>query len=147
MTDSMLTHDGITQPITEWALDYGIYPSVIADRLTRGWTTEHAITAPMIVAPTQRLTPDHMPGLPRLSRTRQGRKRLYQHEGLALTRIELAKRIGVSPHTLRARLGLGMTMAESVAMGRLKAGRAGVAQNLAAPEGTGGGASRKIFPK
>lgn len=65
MTDTMLTHDGITQPVTEWALDYGIYPNVITDRLARGWTIDRAITTPMIVAPRQQLIPHYMPGMSR----------------------------------------------------------------------------------
>ena len=66
MTDAMLTHDGITQPITEWALDYGIYPNVITDRLARGWSVDRAIITPMVTAPHQRLDHKHLPDLPTL---------------------------------------------------------------------------------
>lgn len=50
-----LTFDGTTQPISEWALDYGITPAVIIARLERGLSIEEAITKPMVVARGQRL--------------------------------------------------------------------------------------------
>jgi hypothetical protein len=50
-----LTFDNITQPITEWARDYGIPVSIIQRRLNEGWSTEHAITHPMPTRPGDRL--------------------------------------------------------------------------------------------
>lgn len=64
--ENSITLDDITQPVVEWALDYGIYPSVILDRLARGWPVERAITTPMVTVPRQRLNSEHMPGLPKL---------------------------------------------------------------------------------
>ncbi|MEW9838088.1 hypothetical protein [Mesorhizobium marinum] len=46
-----LTHDGITQPIVEWALDYGIPPGLILKRLQRGMSVGPAITTPMRARP------------------------------------------------------------------------------------------------
>lgn len=43
----MLTHDGITLPLVEWAEKVGIAPETIRRRvLTRGWTVERALTTP-----------------------------------------------------------------------------------------------------
>lgn len=45
--ETILEHDGIQQPITEWALDYGITPAIIIGRLERGMSVADAITIPM----------------------------------------------------------------------------------------------------
>lgn len=45
--ETILEHDGIQQPIIEWALDYGITPTIIIGRLGRGMSIEAAITTPM----------------------------------------------------------------------------------------------------
>lgn len=44
---TILEHDGIKQPIKEWALDYGITPAIIMGRIERGQTIADAITTPM----------------------------------------------------------------------------------------------------
>ena len=48
-TSTMLDFDGVSQPVSEWALDYGITSKVICARLRNGWTIERAITEPMRV--------------------------------------------------------------------------------------------------
>lgn len=58
--DDFLTFDDIEQPITEWALDYGVTPAVIIARLERGLSVEQAITTPMVTAPGQQLTGKHL---------------------------------------------------------------------------------------
>lgn len=45
--ETILDHDGIQQPILEWALDYGITPAIIIGRLERGLSIADAITTPM----------------------------------------------------------------------------------------------------
>ncbi|MGP4727099.1 hypothetical protein ACSV5S_20740 [Agrobacterium deltaense] len=45
--ETILEHDGIQQPIIEWALDYGITPAIIIARLERGMSIADAITTPM----------------------------------------------------------------------------------------------------
>ncbi len=45
--ETILEHDGIQQPIVEWALDYGITPAIIIGRLERGVAVSEAITIPM----------------------------------------------------------------------------------------------------
>lgn len=124
MTDTMLTLDGITQPINDWALDYGIYPAVIAERLERGWSAERAVTVPMIVAPGQILCSDHISGLPPLPKTRrimrdhrhataQGKR--IVHNGKSLTIRQWSDLLGVSYGTIAARLRLGMPVEKVLA--------------------------------
>ncbi|MET3925990.1 hypothetical protein [Devosia sp. 2618] len=136
MTDTMLTHDGITQPITEWALDYGIYPAVITDRLARGWTASRAITAPMVAAPRQRLDAQHMRGLtiaPRRVRAGSNARR-FEHDGRALTVREWSIVCRSSVTTINCRLKRGWPIANALT------GKApGVVENLPPLEGTGGG--------
>jgi hypothetical protein len=49
--DELLTFDGITQSINEWALDYGIPAKTIMSRLQQGMPVERAITKPILVKP------------------------------------------------------------------------------------------------
>jgi hypothetical protein len=49
--NDLLTLDGITQPITEWALDYGIPAAKIMARLKQGMTIEKAVTTPIRAKP------------------------------------------------------------------------------------------------
>ncbi|TJV71051.1 MAG: hypothetical protein E5X76_17850 [Mesorhizobium sp.] len=49
--NDLLTLDGVTQPIIEWALDYGIPAKRIMDRLQKGMTVEKAITKPIRAKP------------------------------------------------------------------------------------------------
>jgi hypothetical protein len=152
MTD-MLTHDGITQPINEWALDYGIYPSVITDRLARGWTTQRAITTPMIVAPGQQLLHTHLPGIPRPRRkakpkssSPRPRNRLVVSGDVALTISQWSELTGISKQSLRNRIRRGMTMADAIAVGILPSGRPGVGKNFAPSTGTGAGSTTQDIP-
>lgn len=151
----MITMDGITQPIVEWALDYGIYPAVISDRLARGWTAERAITAPMMVAPHQRLNGKFLPGLPKcrhpkatLTRPNPLRpKKLYEWHDRGLTITELSRSTGISTQSLRNRMARGLTIAQAVAIGSLPPGRPGWSRTCQPLWGPAGGASRKVFPK
>jgi len=54
MSSLIVSFDGITQSISEWALDYGIPATLIVERLHRGWSIPRAITEPMPVKPGQR---------------------------------------------------------------------------------------------
>ncbi|WP_410824339.1 hypothetical protein [Methylobacterium oryzisoli] len=56
----MIRIDRITQPITEWALDYGIPVALIRSRLKRGWSEERAVTEPMVVWRGEKLPADAM---------------------------------------------------------------------------------------
>ncbi|WP_311028215.1 hypothetical protein [Mesorhizobium koreense] len=57
---TMIAFDGIEQPVTEWALDYGIAPAVIIARLERGMPVAEAITKPMVAARGQKLSGEHI---------------------------------------------------------------------------------------
>ncbi len=146
MTDTMLTYDGITQPINDWALDYGIYPNVITDRLASGWTTERAITTPMIVAPDQKLNPEHMPSLPKPARKAPRQLLRYEFDGETLTLSEWSDRMGINRDVLRQRLRLGMEIGDALTRPVRQTGP-GVVQNLGASMGTGAGCTTQDFPE
>ncbi|MER9763714.1 hypothetical protein [Mesorhizobium sp. M0138] len=63
--NDLLTFDGITQSINEWALDYGIRTELIIARLKRGAEVERAITLPMRATPGERLPEMTWPSQPR----------------------------------------------------------------------------------
>ncbi|KFL30649.1 hypothetical protein JP75_14345 [Devosia riboflavina] len=140
----MLTHDGITQPINEWALDYGIYPDVIADRLERRWSVERAITTPMVVVPRQRLNKPEPRTAQRPASTKRGKRLTYM--GQCLTVCEWSAVIGVTTHTINNRIRKGMPI-EGVLSRALPIGRPGVAQNLCPSKGTGGGSVAQDIPQ
>jgi hypothetical protein len=100
----MITFEGITQPIEEWALDYGIPAKLIKDRLKRGWTVERAITQPMRLVKLSKRKPA----------SQDRRARLYTHNGETLMVRQWAERAGVSPDTFRQRLVAGWTFAEAI---------------------------------
>jgi hypothetical protein len=60
MTPTMLTFDGTTQSVTEWALDYGITPHTISRRLRKGWSVGRAITTPIPSKPGARLSGSYL---------------------------------------------------------------------------------------
>lgn len=43
----MLTHNGITQNITDWAMALGMRPQTLTERLRLGWSPERALTQPV----------------------------------------------------------------------------------------------------
>ncbi len=94
----LLTFDGITQPVSEWALDYGIPAELIIERLQQGQSVEAAITTMMPFATPQR----------------DGRAHSYTHDGVALTIREWAARSGVPRATLTQRLRRGMSIGEAI---------------------------------
>lgn len=154
MTDALLTFDGITQPINDWALDYGIYPAVIAERLEHGWTAERAITTPMAIAPRQRLEANHLPGLPELTRKRRrctkpvrrmrknnrgAKSRHYiEHDGERLSVSQWSERVGISATTLRRRFKDGWPIHLVLSSERMS-GQGRVVRDFAPISGTGGG--------
>lgn len=150
--NDLLTHAGTTQSVNDWALDYGIYPAVILDRLARGWCAERAITAPMITVPNQRLDQRHMPAArksaPSLKRracaVRWGKR--YAHEGRVLTVAEWSKVTGVKAATIHHRLRQGWPM-HMVLRSELRIRRPGVVANFPQPVGTGGGPIAQDIPE
>lgn len=98
--DDLLTFDGITQPVSEWALDYGIPAELMIERINAGQSIDRAITTPMEAAPGQKLP------LPRA--------RLYTHGGNTLTLREWAERTGIPKATLAQRLARGSSLADAI---------------------------------
>jgi hypothetical protein len=50
---AMLTFNGTTQCVADWATDLGVYPQRLRDRLKAGWSVEKTLTTPS-AAPRQR---------------------------------------------------------------------------------------------
>lgn len=98
---TVLTYDGVTQPISEWALDYGILTAVIIARLERGLSVERAITKPMVTAPGQKLIAHKRPAQTLPNRKPNER---YAFNGKSLTMSEWATEIGISRSALLRRL-------------------------------------------
>lgn len=147
----MLTFDGITQPVGDWALDYGIYPAVITDRLSRGWPVEQAITKPMIVAPKQRLTREHMMGLPVTQKRRYPnakRAKLLCYDGLTLSIPEWGDRLNIPSIRLYKRLSSGWSVERTLStkIDARAERQLGVVKNLSASSGTGGGSTTQDIP-
>ncbi len=98
-----LTFDGITQPIAEWALDYGIPADLIRDRLRKGWTVERAITAPMRVHKGQKLEAPKAPKAP-------ARRGTYTYKGRTQSLAHWAEQYRLDPGTARCRLRKGIPL-------------------------------------
>jgi len=46
----MLTYNGVTLPLVEWAIEVGIHSETIRRRVLKyGWTTERALTTPSLI--------------------------------------------------------------------------------------------------
>ena len=113
---TILEHDGIMQPITEWALDYGITPAIIIGRLERGETIADAITTPMFVGHAdQRLPIFHRKQRSHDAQTKRKKApRLITHDGITLNLSQWARRCGLSIATLRGRLMAGWSIATAL---------------------------------
>ncbi|WP_127595966.1 hypothetical protein [Nitratireductor alexandrii] len=129
--DDLLTMNGVTQPIAEWALDYGIPASLILTRLNRGMSTARAITKPMRAKPG-----DQLPEPPSTPET-------YEFDGQAHTIAEWAKITGISQCVLRDRIRAGWQI-KRVLTTPTKRGRV---SNFSASMGTGAGSDVQAMPK
>lgn len=105
----LLTIDHITQPITEWAADYGIPVNLISSRLRRGWSEERAVTEPMIVRRGEKLPADAVPSPMNTWKPEQRDNRLT-FDGLSLTISEWSGRTGIAYHTIKVRLRKGWSV-------------------------------------
>lgn len=166
---TMITFDGITQPVTEWALDYGIAPAVIVARLERGLSVEQAITTPMVTARGQKLTGKHLDRYirsqrfawqcdrrkraPRTTQPSRHRPRRptqrYAFDGRTMTLWEWSKELGISASTLEKRVRAGWPI-ERVLMptdGRKDRKRPGVVSNFETLRGTGAGSFPQEIPE
>lgn len=170
-----ITHGGTTQPVEEWALDYGLDPFILSLRLEAGWPPADAIETPLDHAPGYRL-PDYCDAclLPpdtgtsdrpddRRTPAEQRRKGgnpngretsvFIEHGGLRLSLKEWSARLNVPRGTLYARLRAGHPAASILApsYGRRRARRARLAaggkQLSSNAAETGAPVTRKIASK
>lgn len=122
---TILEHDGITQSITEWALDYGITPGIIIGRLERGLTVADAITKPMQIGYRgQKLASPDMEAFifanerrsrrVRVSTTALRRHQAYTHNGKSLTIAGWSVASGVKAPTIRSRLRAGLPIGMAI---------------------------------
>ena len=153
--ETMLTFDNETKPINEWALDYGITPSIIIARLERGETIANAITKPMKIGhPSQRLPAFHRKQRETVRRRRHvwpapvpsvmGRPQTtLSFNGETRTLREWAQVIGVTYHALCARKRKGWSIEQMLTTPRLGAGGPGVVSNLSEAIGTDAGSTAR----
>lgn len=115
-----ITLNGTTQPITKWALDYGIPVKLIVARIESGWSEERAITEPMRVTAGSTLPFDAMV---RPKRCVSGpAPQLVEFNGEALTIKQWAARLGLYEVTLRARLlNRNWTLERALTTGNIRA--------------------------
>jgi hypothetical protein len=109
---TLLTHEGVEQPIREHALDYGIPSSRIIMRLVAGWSVDNAISRPVLIDAPIAIAPRQP------SRKRGRPARTYTHEGLTLTIREWAEHTGITKDRIHIRMSEGMTIAEAIAKSR-----------------------------
>jgi hypothetical protein len=103
--DTLITFDGVEQPISEHALDYGIPASRIIMRLNAGWSIEHAITRPVRLATGMQ---------PRKPAKADARRSTYTYGGRSLTLRQWADTSGIGVGTIRWRLKKGKPFVEAI---------------------------------
>lgn len=136
-----LTHDGNTQAVSEWALDYGIPASLIQQRICRGWSVADAITTPMRTFPGDQLKRDAHIDRP------DHRLRLIEHDGVCLSLNAWAQRTGIKPGTIAYRLGRGWSVEQALAPHNLRGRcRWGVVPDFVPLAGTGAGSTAQETP-
>lgn len=148
---TILEHDGMKQPITDWALDYGITPAIIIARLERGMAIADAIIKPMKtgyrgqrlpifskqqVPPRKKRTPSDHPAT-----------KTFTHDGNTLSLSDWAQQTGLKVKTLQSRLrkGWSLELALSEPTGARLGNRAhrkpGVVFDFPPSKGTGAGST------
>lgn len=109
----LLTYDGQTQTLEDWALDYGIPHRLINARLYAGCSIETAITKPMLVRQGQRKA------IPRVSRqptcTRPAKS--IEFNGECLTVQQWADHLGITKAALHMRIRLGWPLERALTTG------------------------------
>lgn len=142
--ETILEHDGISQSILEWALDFGITPNVIIARLHRGMSVPDAITVPMVVAHSgQRLPIFSHEQVPR-----NRRKDYFTVRGETKSLMEWASQIGITRTALLARVRV-MSIEDALALGAEEhpnTDTPGVVENFTPSEGTGAGSTSQETP-
>lgn len=87
-----LTHNGITQSVTDWAAAIGVTANTLRQRFTACWPLDRALSA----EPHGGATPNRHPRLEQLT-----------HAGQTKSVLQWAADCGITPNTLRMRLRLG----------------------------------------
>lgn len=136
----ILTHDNITQPIDEWAADYGIPADLITLRIAAGWTTADAIETEtptkareikqhrrdLRAEARRHRAPERV--LPK--RSKPSVQRFIAHDGETLTVRQWSDRLGIPRHTIHSRLKLGLPVARVLTPGDLRATFKGVKPSI-----------------
>ncbi len=164
---TILEHDDIKQPVTEWALDYGITPAIIIGRLERGETIADAINTPMHVGHReQKLASHDMEKFITQNMARWKRERGLQHrnikrrtgvepktytfDGKTLSITEWSAHTGLLATTIRSRLWKGWDIASALSLPVDRHGNRqhepGVVSDLSAFAGTGAGSTVQETP-
>jgi len=107
--ETILEHDGIQQPIIEWALDYGITPAIIIGRLQRGLSIADAITIPMKTGHQRQRLPIFSKEQVN-SRSRNTVTPTHTVNGITRTIAEWAEGLNLSVSSLQQRLAKGMPL-------------------------------------
>jgi predicted DNA-binding transcriptional regulator AlpA len=105
--ETIIALDGVEQPISEHALDWGIPASLIIARLHDGWDKREAIETPMPVRKGQRLRT-------RRTTDRKGvgkpHGKTLTFNGETLTVKQWSERTGINRHTINYRLRQGWSI-------------------------------------
>lgn len=136
--DDLLTFKGVTQSISEWALDYGITVEIIMQRLRAGMRVGKAITKPMIVKRGFRL-PD--PNGEEDQRPTRPTAIMATFNGETRSLLEWSRITGISRTTIGRRLDEGWTIEKALTIPPRGKAKPGVVSNLSASLGTGAGST------
>lgn len=141
---TILAHASIEQPITEWALDYGITPAIIIARLERGETVADAITTPMTVTHSGQQLPifHRKQRLPKLRKLKP--RALYTFDNHTMNIAQWARHTGIQSATLRTRIAAGWPLERALTAKATtinsRRGR-GVVEDFPTSKGTGAGST------
>lgn len=88
-TAKLLTYNGETKCMSQWARDLGVDPKTLTYRLKQGWTLEKALTTAATPASERKA-------------------RMLTHDGQTLCLADWARKLGVGADTLRDRINRGL---------------------------------------
>lgn len=95
----LLTHNGQTMPLPDWARVIGVHPVTLINRLRRGWQLNEALSVPKCA-----------PGLAKSPRA----SRVVEWNGRTIGATRLAREIGMRPRLLVRRLAAGWTVSDAI---------------------------------
>ena len=156
---TLMTFDGQEQSIADWALDYGITPGIIIDRLNSGWSIERSIIKPMVAVKGQVLNHRYLRNYLRRYRpircpqAAPGKRQRYELEGQSHTLTQWSKITGIQRKTLKYRLEHGWSFETAIQTpvrvrdDAANSNTPGVVSNFPAFEGTGAGCTSQETPE